>query len=367
MGSLPIRLWESWYPDTELIPIGRYNDDRRGFVSKVTNSSTTYYTSSLESVDAALALLAIGQISQSYLLFFQALEVSLKGLLDEYKADGLRAWMARHPKLAVKLASTSREELLTNIKEMTFLAAFRECDSVIDFPSELKNRVNHLNGIRNDIIHRGGDLSKDRHYLELIVNILLPLLDTFYQAFKSVYLSDFVGAGVGRELVVIGKYLKLSSLDSSTWTNCLTLFHTTYFNRWTHSRIAMVTENPDIGDGGDFVITRANVYRNRMQHDLVWDEIFEFSPNVKVETGNTGCRVCGSECYVSSSWKELSGRKQLEFEPQEVRCPNCKLEVTDPLLSLLHYGAISEELLGGKAWADLLSTIDGYKSRAQTN
>ena len=55
----------------------------------------------------------------------------------------------------------------------------------------------------------------------------------------------------------------------------------------------------------------------------------------------------------------------LSFDVKEVKCPNCRLSIEDPLLAEIHYGRINQDLLGEVGWQALLKDL-GYKDIATT-
>src|SRR5690606_12763973 len=121
-----------------------------------------------------------------------SLEVCLKGLLGEVKADGISNWMARNPELAKHLAANSTSHVLTNIEEMSFTSAFRGADPIVDFSNEYRSRSSELNRVRNEIVHRGGDLERYPYYLGLVLNCLFPMLDKFFNKVLRLDLADLI-------------------------------------------------------------------------------------------------------------------------------------------------------------------------------
>lgn len=133
--------------------IGRHAE----FVQKIRARPSVLFRSAIESIDAAVALLALGQVSQSYLLFTQAAEVSLKAVLDEVKRMGLASWGAANPGFMRRLAAMKSVSPPGSVKDSTFIGAFREVGEFADFSDNVRSAVPRINSARNEIAHRGGE------------------------------------------------------------------------------------------------------------------------------------------------------------------------------------------------------------------
>lgn len=345
---------ESKYPEDSIEPLSM-----SPFREVVRQRPTLYYRGAMDSIDAAVPLLSLGFTSQSYLLLFQALEVSLKGVLEEMKSKGLAAWMAENPKAARKLANNSREEVLTNIQEMNFLSAFRAASPVVGFSDAFRDQATILNGVRNQIIHRGEDIERRPYYLKLILSCLLPMLDELYGYVLNVSLCSFFDRTLAREILVAARYQRLANDDTRTYDNCISHISCAYFSTHPFGETGMPSHDGDgspidYEDSGYVSQLRSNIY-----HSLKYECLTESpGPMFGSQGLTTDCIICSKDCYVTTAWDRVQGHDDVRFEIKEVKCPHCRLSIDDPLLAKIHYGDIREELFSEDEWSQLLQTLD---------
>jgi len=346
------RLDERTYPDGQLIPTNTAYWRRIEFRKAVFGRPSLFYRSAIESIDAAMPLLVIGHVSQAYSLFFQSLEVCLKGLLDELKSEGLAGWMAKNPELAKQLAANSTSEVLTDIAGMSFIPAFRGTDPIVGFSEDLRSRHTEIYRVRNDIVHRGGDSERNPYYLGLILSCLLPMLDEFFRKVLRLDLADLILHPISRELVVAAKYRRIVDDDTRTFANCISHLYTAYFSIWRLGDSGI----PEFDPSGE---SNVNVFADEF---IKWQE--HFSRQLKFDKvgdddTSTYCRICGETCFVTSGWNDDISENGLSFDVQEVACPFCRLEIHDPLLAEIHYGRVNRDLFDSEdEWNKLLRDID---------
>lgn len=193
MGT--IEFSEGMYSSSELLARGDSEwGDRSRFIDTIKARPSLMYRSARESIDAGISLLADRQVSQAFLLLFQAAEVSLKGLLDEIQQVGTRTWAAQNPLLFRQRAGSNlafeESRIREVITEKTFIAAFREASALVKFSDEVQCGASLANSTRRLLVHQGGLERQEPTYLGQILHILIPLLDEFYTKLAGQPLSN---------------------------------------------------------------------------------------------------------------------------------------------------------------------------------
>lgn len=346
------RLDETQYSDQHLIPTNTGFWRRAEFGREIQKRTSSYYLSAIQSIDAALQLMVTCRLSQSYLLFFQALELSLKGVLDEMKSLGIAAWMGRNPLLAKQLANNSRDELLTDIRELRFLKAYEGTKAITNFSPFHTQRIVELNRVRNEIIHRGGDIMRDYYYLDLILCNLLPLLDQFYKFVLNLDLADWVLHPIARELIVAAKYRHQTPNDRENLGQCVNSLQAAYFRIYQIGKVGV----PNFDEQGfckfDSTSDEYDRWRKVCLRSLVGELVnyMDFGNSIYKGANTIHCHICHEECFVTTDWEIVNYNYQEGFRITEIACPYCRLSVTDPLFARIHYGTITRDLLGSVYW-----------------
>lgn len=352
MDKPTFRLDETQYSDDRLIPTNTEFWRRVEFRQEIQKRTSSYYLSAIQSIDAALQLLVTCRLSQSYLLFFQALELSLKGVLDEIKNLGISAWMGRNPLLAKQLANNSKDEFLTDIRDLPFRKAYEGTKAITNFSSFHSQRIAEINRVRNEIVHRGGDNTRDYYYLDLILCNMLPLLDQFYKFILNLDLADWVLHPIARELIVAAKYRRQTPNDPKYLAQCVNSFQAAYFRIYRIGEVGV----PNFDEQGfsKFDVNSDEYYRwqkaclRSLAGEIV--NYKDFDNSIYNEANTIHCHICHEECFVTTDWDVVNFNDQEGFRITEIVCPYCRLNVTDPLFAQIHYGTITRNLLGRVFW-----------------
>ncbi len=354
MSEKPVfPLDETQYDPNALIPIAHEGIGYRAeFVAVLRRQRSPMFLSAAESIDAAIILLVFQQVSQAYQLLMQALEVSLKGVLDNVKQMGISAWIAQNPTLAPNLLNANptqlKERLQENLKLKTLIGAFREVSDFIDFSAHSRNAIDRLNETRNRLAHQGGIGSQTGNYVREIVNDILPVLDELYRKFLNLHLGDFLFQDVARELVVAARFLKHRPTDKRCWSKALTLVGCAYLHR------RHLAPGPDPFDEDGFEKVDFELRCN--EWDKVSEKLQRAGSNSDVlEEGYLTCHICGERCVLATDG-ELHHEGGLHLEITSMACPYCHLLIPEEYadLAAIHYGRIDQELLGAEEWGKLL-------------
>jgi len=356
MSEKPVfPLDETKYEPNAMIPIAHESFWRQAeFVAALRRQRSPMFLSAAESIDAAIILLVFQQVSQAYQLLMQALEVSLKGVLDNVKQMGISAWMAQNPALAhnlVKADHTQLKERLRekeSLKQKTLITAFREVTDFIDFSVHSRSAIDRLNGTRNKLAHQGGIGSQAGNYVRELLNDIFPILDELYRKFLNLHLSDFIFHDVARELMVAARFLKHRPTDNRCWSKALTSVGCAYLHR-RHLAPGSIPFDEDGFEKVDFDL-RCDEW------DKVSAKLWRAGSNSDVlEKAYLTCRICGERCILATDG-ELYHDGGLHFRITSMACPYCHLLIPEEYadLAAIHYGRIDEELLGTEEWGKFL-------------
>jgi hypothetical protein len=310
------------------------------------------FMSAAESIDAAILLLGFRQVSQAYQLLMQALEVSLKGALDNVRQLGISAWTAQNPTLAPNLLNANptllHERLRENLTHKTLIAAFREVNDFVDFSIHSRNAIERLNGVRNQLAHQGGAAAQAGNYVREVVNDIFPILDELFQKFLNLHLGDFIFHDVTRELIVTARFLKRRPTDVQCWSRTLGLIWCAYIHR------RRLGPGPDPFDWLD---EQGLGYELRgAECDRVGDRLRRAGSNSEpLENVYTTCHICGQQCILATDG-ELHREGGLHFVITSMACSYCHLFIPEEYadLAAIHYGRVDQALLGAEEWGKLL-------------
>jgi hypothetical protein len=332
--------------------LGRYFDFKQTTIGR----ASPLFTSAVESMEAALALLALGQVSQAYLLITQSLEVSLKGMIDEIMQLGLRAWIARNPTLARQRAASGSDfdeaELKGIVKDRTLIAAFRESSAFVKFPEPAKSSIYKINDWRNEIAHRGGEYQRHPHYFQSILSDLLPLLDEFYRQAMSLNICDLIHHDLARELIVAARFSRARQVGQKDLAAVLAMVRAAYFHKHDFAAGTPFEFSPrgERSDDWDYLRWEESLERRLVQstRGILLNEIYLV------------CKICNQKCFVASDGvlKHEEGHPYLDATA--VTCPYCHLAISEEYAELarLHFGPIDEKLCGAEDWKKLLADFD---------
>jgi hypothetical protein len=321
---------------------------RRALEKRMMARPSLLFRSAIASIDAAVGLLALGQVSQSFLLLTQAAEVSLKAALDEINHLGLAAWAAHNPVLFRNRSGDAlpfdESRLRESVTGKHFLQVFREVSAFIEFSEAVNSSCDQINRTRNEIAHGGGDPQRARFYLDQMIFKVLPLLDEFYLELMGVGLCDIILHDVARELIVAGRFLRARNGDREGWRMALRPVAAAYFHRRTIDHGAPLESN-GLRSGRD--LTREHDWERRIAGSL--------KGNV-LEQETTLCHICGERCYLSTDGVLKSCDGVPYFRVSAMACTYCNLRIPEEYsdLAMIHYGRVDEHLLGRDNWRRLV-------------
>jgi hypothetical protein len=330
---------------------------RHSFQQKIAARPSLLFRSAVESIDAAFGLLALGQVSQAFLLLAQATEVSLKATIDEFNRLGISAWAAQNPVLFRNRAGNDlpldKAKLQEIVAQRHFLDVFREVSTFVEFSDGIESSCYQINSTRNDIAHRGGDPQRVRFYLEQTILKVLPLLDEFYYALTGSGLCDLIMHDVARELIVAGRFLRSRGPDAGCLRMALRPVSAAYF----HHRTIEHGAPPDQSG----LVTGSDLAR-----ESEWERTLAGSLKGNVlDQENTRCHICGERCFLATNGvlKRRDGAPY--FDISAMACTYCNLRIPEEYsdLAIIHYGPIDEHLLGHDDWVGLVRSF-GYDPSA---
>jgi hypothetical protein len=348
MTPTPFRFSEEVLASSEFLPpggesIGPHLEARRLIRAR----RSPLFNSAAESLDAAVGLLVLDQVSQAYLLFAQALEVTLKGVLDEVRELGFEAWLRQNPgpwPNRPERCPLHPWQLKETIKEKTFPKAFQEVAELGLFSESARRAFEPIPGTRNRIAHSGGEDERCHIYVQDILTRILPLLDELYRA-HGLHLADLLLHCVARELLVAGRFLRRRRDGAKSWAMALRPVTAAYFHRINIEHGAPADFDPFGYGWGD---------RFDMNHE--WEKVVAGSLKGNVlDRERTRCHICGERCFVATDGELRTLDSEEFFRVASLACPYCHLRIPEEYSDLaeLHYGRITEESLGAEQWAFL--------------
>lgn len=350
------------YPKHQQRHYGRQQD----FLTKVREFSTPGAIAALETLDAALVLLAWKtQIPQALVLFHQAIEVALKALLEEIHvllvlqeinfdlAKGLAKERIQRHRLGGRIANFIDPENYDPQKTCLFEDAYRRVAQLIAFQSVTEKDVRRLNKSRNAITHFGGKPEERLNYLDLILNVALPWLREFYQEAYAAELRDYVFEPNFRELDVAAEYVREAKQNPELPRSQITIpFAHRFFEGY------VIGEGNLLFDKNGWMRDVWEWEEDRFQSALHrWDTAWS---NFRVigEKQEVDCVVCGKPCIIAMGEPyELEGARA--YDPIAIHCPGCDLhlEPQHKRLAQLHFGPITQERFGEKVWREEINVF----------
>lgn len=328
------------------------------FIKQVWSRPSLFFRSSTDSIWAGIGLLSLGQVSQSYLLLTQAVEIALKGVLDEIQQCGIAAWAKRNPSLFRDVAARNGQfdpaRFSQALKEKTLVGAFREAACILTFSQEVQCAFDRINRTRNDIAHRGGDPDSMHLYVRDILTAILPMLEELHEQALGVCVSDYLFSTVARELIVAGRFLSGRDWHAEDWQIALLPFKLAYAKRERLVDVARGLSHADDNSDDDTDYLPASNARPPQ-----WMESFHIlGPRTDYDI-HTSCRICQERCFVEFQSAPSKSEGQLSFRVNAVACPHCHLGLTPAYsdLAQIHYGPISKNSLGMENWNVLLRKL----------
>jgi hypothetical protein len=328
------------------------------FRTAIANTGSPSAQSALEALDAMLWVLAGGMFAQALFLAHHTVEIALKGLLEEisvllvvdrpgYDLAKLvvRERLSTH-RLGQGITKFIDPDQYDPDRTCGLVDAFSRVNEMIPF-AITSGAVQSLNKLRNQIVHHGGTEENDFPYLDVILNVALPLLVDLYNRGYSLDVRDWILAPRARELDVAREYLSLAKANATLpRTGILHTFQRKYF--------------ADVVLGvGNLLFTEEGEQRDVLE----WMAEVNQAARTKAErkgwviigeAADTDCVVCGTpSCIVAIPPRPRIENGKEVYDPIALHCPACDLllEPTHSELARLHYGPISEDRLGPEAWA----------------
>ena len=340
--------------------------ERIAFLKAIQARPSTMFRSAAESIDAAISLLALGQLGQALMLLTQAAEVSLKGILHEISLLGTSTWAAQNPVLFRNLARSGQvfdeQSLRESLKTKTFISTLKEVNGYLSFSNRLVDCHYNVNSARNDVAHHGGYKDQYNIYLAQIIGCLLALLDEFYTKALGNPISNLLCHAIARELIVAMRYLRLHMHESDAWSVALRPLEAAYFSCWQFVEVGTPRYFEHIND-----LRRYHNYDDDDKYE--WKKDFEWEKKVAesldesvselmdtLEDVPTHCRICGGRCFLATDGVLKWNEAVPYLEVSSMACVRCHLTIPEKHADLarLHYGPIDEQLLGREEWVKVI-------------
>jgi hypothetical protein len=343
------------YPEYESPHYGK----RQEFLKNLQKYGGSSALSSLDSLEAALWLLSVNKESQALFLLHHTLEVAFKSLLEEINvllvldsldyelAKGLAWEKMRNHRLGNVITKHADVESYAPNRTCGFDEAYRRIKEMITFDSISRHQVGEFNKMRNRIVHYGGSDQDSFDYVDAILNVALPWLQEFFEKGYSLSLDDFIFRPVAREILVARQYANLCKTDVSLPRTGITQTFQKKFHNYLVIGSANILFDADgwLRNTDDWKYELYSANRRKLER-IGWDLLGEGA--------DTDCIICGeSGCLVAVSERHYQDAEEV-FYADAIHCPSCGLHIDkdQKALARLHYGPITKERLGDKAWED---------------
>jgi len=342
------------YPRHETPNYGKKEE----FLAAIVATRSPSAQSALQALDATLWVLAGGMVSQALFLVHHAVEIALKGLLEEISvlltldrldydlAKGLARQRVSAHRLGHAITRFADPDQYDPDRTCGLMDAFSRVKEMIPFGTT-RGAVESLNKLRNEVVHHGGVPKDNFAYLDAILNVALPLLGELYSRGYNLHLRDWILAPLARELEVARQYVGLAKVNQALpRTMILHTFQRRYFADAVvgvgNLLFTASGEQRDVDEWMEDVNRAARTQAESKGWDIIG------------ETADTDCIICGAtRCIVAITPPPRLESGREVYDPIALHCPACDLllEPTHRELARLHYGPISEDRLGPEAWA----------------
>lgn len=373
---LQLRFNESTYRERELLPLP-VSWSNQHFYERISQEQTELYSGALKSLETGLLLLNSRAIGQSHALLTQAIEVTCKAVLDDFKSRGMSAWMQAHRGLAQNLPLKPEMPEDRKISEMIERKALKAVLTETNGFLALNDSLVHsqFGRTRNEIIHRGPKHEKRHHYLREILTVLLPLLDEMYFKVFRMPISEFIGPGISRELINAARFLLDKDFDPKVTEVALSPFRAAFHGvHQGHDFIGVIDEITD--DGIIWYNTDQDqqeiVERSCLKHltGTVIGTIFCSNDDFVPDEARTliSCKICSGNILIGVEMEDLpdacftNGILPNELPISSLCCQQCHLLLTDKHKDLIriHFGVFNQELVGESSWQLIEKNLKGF-------
>lgn len=331
------------------------------FLKKVREFGTAGAGAALETLDAAMLLLAWGKVPQALVMLHQTIEVALKALLEEVHvllvlqemnfelAKGLAKDHLQKHRLGRRITNFIDPETFDPQRTCQFMDAYRRASQLIEFKSVDVKTVDRINKLRNAIAHYGGKPEESFNYLDVILNGALPWLTEFYREAYGGELSHYLFGPCYRELVVAGEYLGRckQSQDLPRGRILSPFAHRFLLESIVGSGRLLFDSEGSMRDTSEWKME--NLEADFQHYEMKWSEF-----RVVGEVGQLDCVICGQSCIVAlEEPRKVDG--ETIYHPVAIHCPNCGLHLDPDYSELvqLHYGSITRERCGESNWEQI--------------
>ncbi len=317
----------------------------------------------VELLKAAFWVMSYPMPAQALMLFHQALEVACKGLLEEIHvllaADKveyeLSKWAVKERLAAHRLGRKLKTDIDPDDFPLSRTCSFQEAWSRVREMSSLRTfeaaGLPEMTKLRNEITHFGAKQGKEFEYSQAILKTALPALEQFYsECYDGLSFKALLGEDLMRELRVAQEYLAAIGKDKNLPKG--RLLHT-FTCKYQESLVIGVAHLlfDDCGEMLDLGWGRHDVNRK------IYSKL-DSHPNERGhllgESLYLSCKICSNIGIIvgidDEEEYELDGKRAVD--PCSLFCPSCGLNLPRDykVLANLHFGPITEEMIGDEAW-----------------
>jgi hypothetical protein len=317
----------------------------------------------VELLRSAFWVLSYPMPAQALMLFHQALEVACKGLLQEVhlllaadKADyDLSKWAVRGRLAAHRLGRNMHVEFDIDEYDPSRTCSFDDAwKRVREMSPSLRSfkdaGLGRLTALRNQITHLGAEENREFEYSQAILKIAIPAIEEFYEkCYDGLSLTTLIGEVLLRELRVAQQYLLAIDEDESLPTGRLL---ETFICKYQEPLVFGVAHLlfDEVGNMLDLSWDRSEV--NRKIYSRL-DSQYDKRGSLLGESLFLSCKICDNAGIIVGIEDEeytIDGRNAVD--PCSLFCPSCglNLDKSYKLLAKLHFGPITEEMIGAEAW-----------------
>jgi hypothetical protein len=292
------------------IYIGDYYE-RLNVLKKAKEGTTPSLISCLDSIDAALWLIAGNRVPQALVMLHNSIEIIFKSELE--RIDPSLIYIKKNSN--------------TN-KTISFNEALKQVAELYPLVNKWSNNLEKAKDSRNHIIHYGSKIDDFEKYVVQIVTILFPFLREFLQEIE-VDLEKWLTSPVSREIEVALKTCEQLQKENKAIRRYIlkTVSLIMFYQNVDFPRLSTITGVTD----GEEEFEMTEIMEKRLEKE--WDDSF-------VETS---CRICDSiSLFVKV---EPSAHLQNSLRVLAAKCPHCGLDISEDELYLAEYhvGELDED------------------------
>ena len=334
-----------------------------GFHQAIRKEKSPSAMGAVELLRAAFWVLSYPMPAQALMLFHQALEVACKRVLQEvhvllaadkveYKLSkwAVRDRLAAH-RLGRKINSDFDIDDYDPSRTCTFEDAWSRVREMVSLKSYKDIGLDKLTKLRNQITHRGAEEDRRFEYSQAILDIALPAIEQFYyECYERLNLSALLGEDLVQELRVAREYLAAVEQDERLPKEVLL-----------HTFRCKYQQPMVIGVAHLLYDENGNMRDLGWDRQAVEDRIYSKLDSQLGERGSLlgksfslVCKICDEPGIIvgiaGNGEYELEGKRAVD--PCSLFCPSCGFDLPKScsVLAKLHFGPITDEMIGEEAW-----------------